>query len=239
MKISIIHPSRSRALLASKTASKWLTSARDRFNIQYIVSLDTTDETIQHYKELMPSYVEYHIADNKTAIQAINNAARQVSNDLIVVVSDDFDCPAHWDEGLLKHLSDKSDFVVKTIDGGQPWIITLPIMDKMYYNRFGYIYPPHIQHMFADTWMTAVGDLLDKKITVPITFRHLHYTTGVNAKDAINEKNDSTWHQGETEYLKGLRNNFGLKEDEIKGALRCDSSHVAWLRSKGVNFELV
>lgn len=239
MKISIIHPSRSRASLAATTAKKWLTSAKDRFNIQYIVSLDKTDETIQQYKELMPSDVQYHIADNKTAIQAINNGANDVLNDLIVVVSDDFDCPALWDDGLLQHLQDKKDFLVKTYDGGQPWIITLPIMDKVYYNRFGYVYPPHIEHMFADTWMTAVGDLLDRKIEVPIVFKHQHYTTGINAKDAINEKNDRTWHQGETEYLKGLRNNFGLSETDIKGALRCDASHVAWLRSKGVEIELV
>lgn len=233
MKISIIHPSRNRPKLASDTAKKWLTSARDRANIEYIVSLDTTDTHLQEYKELMPNDVQYLISDNKTAVEAINIAAKQSTGDLLIVVSDDFACPALWDFGLMVQLKSKSDFIVKTYDGAQPWIITLPIMDREYYNRFGYIYYPEYQHMFCDTEMTHVADLLGRKIHVAMTFRHNHYTTGAMAKDAINAKNDRTWGQGELLYLKRLRDNFGLTE--YSGSWQCDSGHLNWLRSKGVS----
>lgn len=232
MKISIIHPSRNRRKMAADTAKKWLTSARDRSNIQYILSLDTTDEQLQEYKELMPSGVEYVIYDNKTAVQAINNAAKHCENDLFIVVSDDFACPALWDFGLLVQLKGKEDFIVKTYDGGQPWIITLPIMDRKYYNRFGYIYYPEYKHMFCDTEMTHVADLLDRKIGVPMTFRHNHYTTGMMQKDAINDKNNATWQQGEKIYLQRIKENFGLTE--FTGVLRCDNGHLNWLKSKGI-----
>ncbi len=219
--------------MAAKTANKWLTSAKDRQNIQYILSIDTTDDTLQEYKELMPNDVEYVISDNKTAIQAINNAALRAENDLFIVVSDDFDCMYHWDAALIEALDGKSDFVVKTDDGAQPWIITLPIMDKVYYQRFGYIYNPEYKHMFCDTEMTHVGELLNKKIHLPLVFRHNHYTSGAMTKDAINEKNDSTWAQGESIYLKRVMSNFDLPE-ELKKNYIGHYTHNHWLASKGV-----
>lgn len=253
MKISVIHPSRSRPEKAAATAKAWLSSAKNPENIEYIVSIDVTDELWADYVEaIFPggesvwlsspynrmvtegnmSILRHH---NDTAISAINRAAEEAQGDIFVVVSDDFSCPDNWDEDLLTHLEGKSDFVAKTTDGLQKWIITLPIMDRLYYNRFGYIYPPHIKHMFSDTWMTHVADLLGRKITIPMTFKHNHYTTGLTERDSVNMKNDSTWMQGQNEYLKGVRENFGLNPEEIKGRLMCDMGHANWLRSQGVN----
>lgn len=236
MKISIIHPSRGRAGQAFNTYRNWHNKISGTHDVEYILSIDSTDNEQYAYFDLFgDTNVNAVVKDNHSAIEAINNAAKYATGDLFIVVSDDFDCPDNWDIYLLDALAGKSDFVVKTDDGCQPWIITLPIMDRVYYNRFGYIYPPHIKHMFADTWMTHVADLLDKKITLPIKFPHNHYTTGINAKDAINEKNDSTWAQGEEEYLKGVRNNFGLTE--FTGKLQCGKDHYNWLRAHGINIQ--
>lgn len=233
-RITIIHPSRSRPDICLSVIKNWLSKADNIYQIEYIVSVDSSDPFIGLYEELIePSFL--HVADNKSAIEAINIAATVSNGSIMVVCSDDFDCPENWDTDLIKHLKGKSDFVVKTWDGCQPWIITLPIMDRVYYNRFGYIYHPGYKHMFCDTEMTHVADLLDRKIEIPMIFNHKHYSQqGGIPKDAVSVKNDSTWAQGEKLYLERMMRNFDLPPSQIKGNLRCGKPHIKWLESRGI-----
>lgn len=215
-------------------ANTWINSSKYKDNIEYILSIDSTDISIDQYITMFESYfpkIKVIVNDNTTAIEAINNGAKVCTGDIIIVVSDDFICPNNWDEFLLNYLKDKEDFIVKTDDGTQDWIITLPLMDRKYYERFGYIYNPAYQHMFCDTEMTHVADLLNKKIVAPIRFIHNHYTTGRVAKDSINIKNDNTWNQGEKLYLERMKTNFGIESPE--GRLACGPSHIQWLKNKG------
>jgi len=235
MKISLLHPSRSRPEMAFETYLNWMGNKclyPDR--VEYILSVDCSDPKLQEYvKEFVGIRgVRVLVNNNNSAIEAINVAAKACTGDLIVVCSDDFDAPHKWDVLLSSALHDKSDFIVKTKDGIQEWIITLPIVDKIYYERFGYIYPPHIRHMFADTWMSHVADLTDRKIEVDLLFRHLHYTTGAMQKDEINIRNDSSWADGEAKYLEGIRTNFGLKPEDIKGELKCDDKLLNWIKER-------
>jgi hypothetical protein len=173
--------------------------------IEYLFSFDCDDDTI-------PKSVNGLMLPNKSAIEAINNAVKFVSGDLIIVVSDDFsEPPKGWDRMLLNQLEGCSDFIVKTQDGIQKTLITLPIMDREYYNRFGYIYYPEYQHLFADTEMTVVGHMLGKVINSNILIPHYHYSTGMTQKDAINEKNDATNAQGEALFNKRKEINFGIE----------------------------
>jgi hypothetical protein len=207
MKISIIHPSRSRPKQAGVTLTKWLISADNPQNIEYIFSLDLDDPMRKQYKG------QKIIANNNTsAIAAINYAAHYATGDLLIVVSDDFDCLPHWDTVLLSALKGKVDFLVKTPDGIQPTLITLPIMDRTYYNRFGYIYYPGYQHMWSDQEMTAVGMMLGRVINVNLLFEHKHYSTGKFKKDAISKRNDSTWNQGKQLFHERLKSNFGIEQ---------------------------
>src|SRR6185312_3169539 len=233
-KISIIHPSRSRAEQAHKTCTNWLDKATNPHEIEYILSVDISDPDLAYYygKFDWPT-TNICVNDNKTAIEAINNAAKQATGNLLIVVSDDFDCPEHWDAWLTDALEGKEDFVVKTDNGLQPWIVTLPIMDRKYYERFGYIYYPGYNHLFCDTEMSMVGTLLGRTITLPIKFPHLHYSQSYgHKKDAINEKNDATWKQGEDLYIERVKSQFGLE-----GNFKADIpfSHIQWLKSKGVS----
>ncbi len=134
---------------------------------------------------------------------------------MIIVVSDDFDCPDNWAEKLMTAVEGKKDFLVKTKDGIQPTLITLPIMDREYYNRFGYVYEPGYKHMFCDQEMTAVGMMLGKVINLDLEFTHNHYSTGKFKKDAVSVKNDSTWNQGKKHFNERLKTNFGIENPVI------------------------
>ena len=215
MNISIIHPSRNRPYMSFETAKKWIESAKKEVEIEYYLSIDTDEPQKELYKQLFSNLpVKIAEFENQTAIQAINNSAKLTKNELIIVVSDDFDCFNHWDEWLLSYLKDKKDFIVKTDDGIQPRLITLPILDRVYYERFGYVYYPEYQHMFCDTEMTEVGHILGKVIDLRngnFKFQHKHYTAGLMQKDAINEKNDATWNQGEMLFNNRKMQNFFIK----------------------------
>lgn len=232
--ISLIHPSRSRARTAYKTAMKWLQDPGQP--IEHILSIDSDDPYISDYKFLLSDEVsglfdttKILVNENRSAIDAINNAAKECTGDIIVVMSDDFDCPQNWAVDLLRLTEGKTDWIAKTPDGIQNWIITLPIMDRAYYNRFGYVYYPEYKHLFCDTEMTCVGDLLQKTIKLDIPFKHNHYSTGASKKDSVSERADSTWGQGEALFIERARKNFDLIDPPGK---IMDEAYNNWIRRK-------
>lgn len=220
MKISIIHPTRNRPKEAYETAMKWYNNADNSY--QYILSLDNDDYMLHDYLKLFELFQDNKIIkamgctyDNKSAIEAINRGAKQAKCDILIVVSDDTDCPEHWDTLLLEQLKGKSDFCAKVDDGLQPTLVTMPIMDRIYYERYGYIYNPAYQHMFVDQELTAVAIMTGKYIKLPLLFPHNHYSTGKTQKDALNSRNDATWQQGERLFNERLKTNFDIENPVI------------------------
>ena len=228
--ISILHPSRSRPKQAYTTAKKWIDSAG--VEVEYLLSLDNDDQ-MKDYYNWTPRFIQHNCVifnPNRSAVDAINNAAKIAKGDILIQIADDFDCPPDWGKQIIEATTGKTDWIMKTPDGIQNWIITLPIMDRTYYNRFGYIYHPDYLHMFCDTELTCVADYTGRKITANIPFKHNHYSVG-GMKDAISERADKTWEQGEKLFISRFRQNFGLTE--IAGKIQ-DQGMLNWIRSKNI-----
>jgi hypothetical protein len=234
--ICIIHPSRGRPEKSWATIKKWMPLQ----SCQIIVSLDYDDPTIDKYLEiysnefsLKPSaWHRIIINNNRSAIDAINKAAELslAFGDWMIVVSDDSEpCSDVWPDKVYQSISGKRDWILKVQDGIQPWIITQPIMDMDYYNRFGYIYHPDYLHMFCDTELTCVADMTGRKITSDLLFPHKHYSVTHEPPDAVNKKADATWAQGEKLFIERYKRNFDLKE--VHGKIQ-DQGMVNWLRIK-------
>lgn len=220
MKISVIHPSRNRPEQAYTTIKKWTQNADGQ--IEYILCLDKDDfeKYVPFYQEFYKRYdYNFWVPEpllHKNAIEAINYGATQVSGDLLIVISDDFDCPEHWDTLLLKEIEGKSDFLLKTDDGLQRTLVTLPILDRTYYNRFNYIYHPDYQHMHADEEMTIVAIMLGHYIKSELKFIHNHYSTGRTLKDSINDRANATWTHGQRTLDRRAMNDFGIENPLCK-----------------------
>jgi aspartyl-tRNA synthetase len=178
--ISVIHPSRSRIKQSKKTTYDWRWFAGHK-DFELIVSCDLDDPELEEYKKWYDGNIL--VSENKSSVEAINNAAKIAKGDILIVVSDDTSCCDLWDTALLKIVEGKTDWILKTQDGIQPWIITMPIMDRAYYNRFGYIYNPAYKHLFADTELTCVSDITGRKITSNLLFPHNHYSIGKSQID--------------------------------------------------------
>lgn len=225
MKISIIHPTRSRPQKSANTLTKWTTNVGADFEL--IVSVDNDDPSFNEYLLLYGNKMIHN--DNRSAIDAINNAAKVATGDILIVVSDDSDCPRNWGQKIINATRNKKDWILKVNDGIQRWIITMPVMDRIYYNRFGYIYFPGYQHMFVDTELTHVADLLHRTIKRDdINFPHRHYSVTRQPKDEVTLKADATWNQGKQLYLQRVRESFGLKGVDVMNI--SDPSHSRWLK---------
>lgn len=229
--ITVIHPSRGRAGLCAKTYQQAIRYCDDpgSDNVSYNVCVEPDQYDI--YNNLC---IPLLVNSSKNAIEAINMGFKDlidwelVDLDIIVVMSDDFVLPKSWDTMIREAVGDRTDFVLKTFDGTQKWICTLPIMDKVYYDQFGYVYNPGYKHMFADTELTHVAELLGKLIARnDVVFPH---RTEVTGNDAINKKNNSTWAQGEAFYLQRVKENFGLPEELRKPVSY--KPHQQWINQK-------
>lgn len=231
--ISLIHPSRSRPEQAYNAAVYWLNMADDQHDIEYQISLDWSDPLLGEYQSLFPDDIMI-VSHNQSAIQAANVGGKHAQGDIIVLMSDDFRCLKGWDSLILSALQNKSG-LLKTFDGTQRWICTLPIYTMDYYQEQGYIYPPQYSHLFPDTHITHVADLKKKLIIRnDIVFNHDHHSKHAGPKDEVTKKADSTWAQGEGEYLKACKAKFGLGNVDIFNLSKeaKEAGHVQWLKKK-------
>lgn len=227
--ISLIHPSRSRPQKSFNTYLKW----RIHGGYKFILSLDEDDPLLNEYKKLYVPLMQLHpiviiVNKNRSAVDAINNGAKDFYGDWLIVVSDDTECPEYWPDEIYKATEGKTDWILKTQDGIQPWIITMPIMDRAYYNRFGYIYHPDYLHMFADTELTCVADITGRRIKSNLLFPHKHYSVTKEQPDEVNKKADATWAQGEKLFLERYKRNFDLPP----GKPIEDNGMMNWLKRK-------
>lgn len=231
MKISILHPSRQRPERSQETLRKWISRAAFPDKIEVIISVDNNDHKLQ-------GYVDNHLQDggiflcydNRSAVDAINRAASVANGDIFIVVSDDTDCPELWDAKLLDEVHGKEDWILKCQDGIQPWLITMPVMDRAYYNRFGYIYHPDYSHMFVDTELSCVADLTGRRLTSNLKFPHNHYSvTKAAEKDAVSIKADATWKQGENLFISRYKKGFDLTD--APGSIT-DQSYINWIKKR-------
>lgn len=214
-KISIIHATR-RGSKSWGAINMWLLNASHKTPIEYILSVDTDDSQDYDFSSVL-DFPEFKVIrnSNRSAVDAFNNGAKVATGDLFICISDDMACFLDWDVDLLNEVSDLTDFYLKVQDGLQPTLVTLPIFDRVYYNRLGYVWNDQFRHMFCDQEATAIAIMLGRYVKSNLLFTHAHYTTGQTQCDELNLRNNSTWVQGETLFNERLKTNFGLSPEQI------------------------
>lgn len=180
--ITVVHPSRGRADKAHKTKERWMSYAVNK-DIQWLISLDEDDPFLPKYKSLFDAVI---INNNSNLVQAVNAAIPKIDGDLVIVVSDDFDCPQRWDEILKSVLPFTTPEAAIYVNDGLTWgqrCMTLPILTKSLIDKLGYIYYPRYSGLHADNDLYEVCEKLGVIVSLDIIFQHNHYTTGKTAID--------------------------------------------------------
>lgn len=230
MKYSLLHPSRSRPQKSFSATQDWLNTCQSS-DVELIVSVDESDHCKDQYIALYANVknAKVIVRPNRSAVDAINNAAKEASGEIFIVISDDTGCIRNWDARISEATAGRKDFVLKTYDGVQKWLCTMPILDRVYYNRFGYIYHPGYFHMFCDTEFTHVADITKRMICRnDIEIKHHHYSVLKEPRDPLYTRNDNSFKEGQRVYLQRFRNNFDLDNVDVWNIQ--GEAHLQWLK---------
>jgi glycosyltransferase involved in cell wall biosynthesis len=214
--ITIIHPSRWRCEMALTTFHNWMKKADHTQEIQYILSIDTTDNTEPCYQSAFKdSNVTILVNPNRSIVDAVNVALSEVKGDIIVVVSDDFDCPKGWDTSIIERLDTEKSELLHVYDGIQNDVCTLPVVTKRYADLFGFIYHPQYFSMFADNDLTDCSKIIGGYIEAfDLHFQHNHYIKGLNKRDKTYDRENSkqAWDIGKSWYRARKIRNYDIEK---------------------------
>lgn len=204
--ISLLHPSRGRPEKAWDTYQKW--AYQMTTHLDYILSVDSSDPELQRYKQLFRnSPFEIQINDNKSVVEATNVAAKQSKGDILIYLSDDFDCPGGWDIKVLQEFAKYTGpTIIKVDDCLQKFttaILTIPFMNRAAYNLLGYFWHPGFKSMYVDEylyWRAVKLEIL--RLAPHLKFEHLHYSVGKSPIDETYKRSEANWDQGKTLFNK-------------------------------------
>lgn len=190
-------------------------------DIQYSLSLDSDDPTLERYRELFGKdgfYNHTHINPNKSVVEATNNAAHWFmggQHDVMIYLSDDFDCPDEWDRLVLTEFTNfHSPALLKVDDCLQPFhtaVVTIPIMNYAFYQKIGYFWYPEYKSMFCDEdlyWTARKCEAL--RMAPHLKFPHLHYSVGKAEHDQTYKQSEVNWNQGKAVFQRRKSEGFPL-----------------------------
>lgn len=193
--ISLIHPSRGRPELAHKTAKKWIQSAG--VEVEHILSLDTSDAQLGAYTAIDLQC----ISDNSCVVEATNTAAKKALGDILLYLSDDFDCFDNWGVAIENEVKNFGPlWLLKVDDCLQKFdvpVLTIPIMSRGLYNRLGYFWYPEYRSMFCDEdlyWTCRKLGVI--RNAHHLKFEHKHASVGKAPDDETYRRSAKNWDQG-------------------------------------------
>lgn len=201
----------------------YINQRHDNFFI--LASLDLDDSSMNNpdmiskmkrYDRLYPVF-----GKSKNKIDAINRDMELAPEwDVLVNTSDDMMfCVNGFDVAILeeyqKRLPD-GDCLLHFPDQNQGKnCMTMSIMDRKYYNRFGYIYHPDYESLWCDKEAEEVGKILGRYSFINLRIlNHYHPSFGQAEYDA-QYKHTESWEvrsKDESTYIHRKENNFFLNE---------------------------
>lgn len=200
MKITLLHPSRGRPQKSFDNAKQWIEKAG--CEVEIVVSIDHSDSERNNYLELYEPEYKVICGFNNSVVEATNRAAKESTGDILVYLSDDFECFDNWGPAVLKEFEGVTNpLLIKVDDGLQDFIVpvlTIPIMNRALYNRLGYFWHPEYKSMFVDCDLYWVSRKLSALKYCPhLKFQHNHVSIGRAKDDETYRRSSANWKQGE------------------------------------------
>lgn len=227
--ISVIHPSRGRPDRAKKAYDVLAGNAERIDLIDYRLVIDADDNLQSNY--IGVGFPKYTVGYHRNAVDAVAAGAEMADGDILMVLSDDFDLmPKGWDTMIRQATAGRTEWALKVFDTIQPWLITMPIMDRACYEKLGYVYNPLYVHLFVDTDLASVCDLFGLTIIRnDIVFPHNHWIK-THERDSLSYRISESWLQGQTLYLERASRCFDICQSDIKGKLNAPLGHIKWMK---------
>jgi hypothetical protein len=188
-RILIKFPTRNRPQKFIQAIKEMYVGIGDKANTKIVVTADIDDptmynkETLQAVHPFIINYgLEIEFGKSESKIDAVNRDLEKYKDwDIIVVMSDDMKWTTQsFDYQIRKNFETffpDTDGIMHYNDGfAGDRLITMPIMGRKYFDRFGYIYHPSYKSLWCDNEMTDVVRQLGKVAYIDQSiFRHEHY----------------------------------------------------------------
>jgi len=221
MKFLFKYATRQRPEWFKETLTRWRSLLSGKHDYQFVVSIDQDDETMNNPEMLdfcsKMKGVEVCIGQSKTKIEAINADMQGRDFDILVVVSDDMTPQVrNYDDMMARDMTANFpdlDGALHYNDGqhGRDVLITLSVMGKKLYDRFGYIYHPDYISVYCDDEFTDIVRQWKKVVYIDrVIVRHEWKKYG---SDSLYNRNDQFYANGvdKQTYIERKKNNFPLE----------------------------
>lgn len=201
MKILYKYPSRSRPYKLFTSLNKFYSIAT-HWDFSMVITLDEDDESMSsatsqeqwyaytRYNKQCP-IVDWGISTGK--VNAINRNMDQYTDwDIMVLLSDDMELLSGFDTQILKAFEDGFSGLAHFPDGVvNSKLCTFSVMDKKYFDLFGWIYNPVYQSVFCDNEQHELAVMLGRYKYIPVQIvRHLHPCYGMAPTDDLYKRNE-------------------------------------------------
>jgi glycosyltransferase involved in cell wall biosynthesis len=217
----------------------WLTKAGvDLSHIEVIITVDGDDqeslssaiEVAGAHVNTSGAHVDVHTQYKMPfdCVKGWNLAAAKSKGHVIIAIADDFYPPENWAVKLLEAGPQGwvlGEYAVHINDGFVQNLMTLPIITRKRYDRFGYLYHPAYKSMYVDTDLTYRAYLDDVVINAShLLFEHQHCDNGKRVKDGLDLEHASSdrYHEGQAIFDYRSRRGFpidvGPRYDKVNAA---------------------
>jgi hypothetical protein len=214
--ISLIHPSRGRPNKAFQTAKKWVDTAGDMVKVEHILSIDLSDSANFEYVKLFSGFSDGLLSfHNSSVVEATNRAAKEAQGNILIYLSDDFDCFPDWGLQVQKQFENENRPLLLKVDDclqrmDAP-IVTIPMMNYQLYQKLGYFWHPSYKSMFVDEdlyWTCfKIGSI---KNSQHLKFPHNHPSNGKAEDDETYKLSAQNLDQGRAVFVKRKTAGFPL-----------------------------
>ena len=233
MRMVVKFPTRGRPERFVSVLTKYINFLSGMHDVRFVVSFDHDDPTMNndnmwslfHRLNLQHDGIIVPVCGaSKGKIAAVNadlDKVVRLNPDVILLASDDMiPVVGGYDDviaaNMKKHFPD-TDGVLWFNDGfsGGNRLITLSILGRKYFERFGYLYYPGYRSVFCDNEFTNVAVMLGKAVFIDQVIIQHQWVGATHPNDPLHMRNESPemYAHDKAVYESRAAANFGLKKE--------------------------
>lgn len=149
-RISLIHATRGRPINAVQCMTMWMSRARHPERVEHIFAIDQNDKTA----DILKRFRSVTQTEEGYSVGAWNIGAQSASGDILIQLSDDWECPPGWDEMIEERLDISNPEVLRISDGYRTDdLLCMAILTRKYYEQNG-LFNPRFKNVYSDTDFT-------------------------------------------------------------------------------------
>lgn len=188
MKISLLLPSRNRPEDFERMWTSAVKTATDPKNIEFVVYRDEDDKSQYNY----PANSIELIGDRCVLSEMWNRCQQVAEGEIYMHCGDDIIFQTVGWDTLVRNAFESSKDRIIFVHGNDGFFAdkfgTHGFIHKNWVDTVGYFVPPYFSSDFNDTWLNDVANMIGRRVYLPFTTEHMHWTFGKHEFDITHQE---------------------------------------------------